>query len=343
MRSVLRLHLVSIAALLALSPLAIAQTTPQSQIPLDDSATPAQVRTLLQSSNPREQAWGGWLAARKDPSEMVPTLLKVVVQQLSTTGMDTDAAMDTPLDALIQFKARLSPELLLEIGRKRSAAALTLLAMLGSDADPVLLKVVKEGPGQWQSGPWLAAANLLTRHRTPGFAALLLSRLSTTGILIVGSATASAGLGIGEAGSRDGPAYFGSNGLPPWPTYEWEPNVSELFAGPMAVNARRDVARAGSVPRGTGHSLPAPTTAGVLVYIGALAHLDPMPVHAVEYRYMPKGSTQDQIATDALRFEQGIRKDYATLVRMLISASVLTETEAAQLPDPQVNVVVRLE
>jgi hypothetical protein len=68
-----------------------------------------------------------------------------------------------------------------------------------------------------------------------------------------------------------------------------------------------------------------------------------MPVHAVEYRYMPKGNTQDQIATDALRFEQGIRKDYATLVRMLISASVLTETEAAQLPDPQVNVVVRLE
>jgi hypothetical protein len=194
MRSVLRLREVWFAAFLALSPtastlptmslLAIAQTTPPSQIPLDDSATPDQIRTLLQSSDPREQAWGGWLASRKDPSEMVPVLLQVVVQHVSTTGLD--AAMDTALDALIQMKARMSPELLLELGRKRSAAALRLLAMLGPDADPVLLKIAKEGPGQWQSGSWLAAANLLTQHRTSGFAALLLPRLTTTGILIVG-------------------------------------------------------------------------------------------------------------------------------------------------------------
>ena len=88
----LQLRVVLIAAFFALSPIAIAQTIPSSQIPLDGSATPDQIRTLLRSSDPREQAWGGWLAARKDPSEVVPALLQVVVQHRSTNGLD--AAMD---------------------------------------------------------------------------------------------------------------------------------------------------------------------------------------------------------------------------------------------------------
>jgi argininosuccinate lyase len=78
------------------------------------------------------------------------------------------------------------------------------------------------------------------------------------------------------------------------------------------------------------------------IYIAALGRLNSMPVNAMEYRSMPKGSTLAQITAETRRFEQDIRKDYATLVRMLISAGVLTAAEAAQLPNPQVNVVVRL-
>jgi hypothetical protein len=76
------------------------------------------------------------------------------------------------------------------------------------------------------------------------------------------------------------------------------------------------------------------------IYIAALGRLNSMPVNAMEYRSMPKGSTLAQITAETRRFEQDIRKDYAALVRMLISAGVLTSVEAGQLPDPQVSIEV---
>ena len=63
---------------LAMPVLAVAQTATHPEIPLDDSATPAQIRTLLQSSDMREQAWGGWLASSKNLPDMIPLLERVV-------------------------------------------------------------------------------------------------------------------------------------------------------------------------------------------------------------------------------------------------------------------------
>ena len=89
--------------------------------------SPKQVPALLESGDPREQAWGAWLAGRFFLTDSVPLLERAVETRLNSS-QGWDAALDISLDALIQLNAQLPPALLERIHERKPEQALILMS-----------------------------------------------------------------------------------------------------------------------------------------------------------------------------------------------------------------------
>jgi hypothetical protein len=293
--------------------------------------------TLLESADPREQAWGAWLAGAHRMRELQPQLEVAVARGLAGAEHDS-ASLDFPLDALIQIDAALPADLLGQIAERRPVEALILLSHADESADPVLLSLLDREQGV----RWLAIANLLLVRTPAGFAAGLLRGIRLDATVTV-SDEGNALSGSGAGGGIGCGMLVMAPGMPPWPSYTLErhagPGAVVLATGPTPIYYERRVSSAGRGPSTSDHFYDGPSGGDRLDYIAALVGLgSSLPLSGDEHRSI-KWRGEAALADEIAAFRQDIDSRYALLLEMLVSGALLTRDEAAALPlDVTINV-----
>jgi hypothetical protein len=301
----------------------------------------AAVGAMMQSHDPRQQAWGAWYAGRDRIRELVPELRKVLAQRLydhSTTGA---AALDIALDGLIEMKQPPPAGMISMVFERRPVQALILASSADDDIDGFLFHVLRETTHD----SWFAAANLLLRRRAPGLASELLKglRLDVKAVLVDrghgfgGSRPAGGGAGCGAGGRR-------SDGLPPWPTYDLTTHsntgVSVLAMGPVPVFYRRIVATTGQTPAFCDGFTNGPAADHRIQYLGQLAGLDEraLPLRGYEFHSI---EAQDDATAEAgiRRVKSDVVRRYAQLMSLLVDANLLPSEMAVRPPDINLEVL----
>jgi hypothetical protein len=304
--------------------------------------TPPEIVTaLLQSSDPREQAWGAWYAGRNAMSTLVPLLQRVVAERAAGGSMAARAAFDAAVDALVQLDAEADPAILPTIHERSPAAALILASRAPRKATAFLLDVVQRDEGE----AWLAAANLLMDERPQGLAALLLRPLS---------ARIEFQLTDGESETQSGPPIvvitrcgmtLAAPGLPPWTRYTLAPDPQPervvLATGPTTVYYRRIVWADGWTPAvgSTSYGGPFPDDRiRYLAFLGGLDDREP-PLHGFQRRKVRwQGSDHLRQTIDGIRAD--LADGHARLVGTLVERGVLTIDEAQALPPLPVELAI---
>jgi hypothetical protein len=305
----------------------------RAQDPPPLPVSPVDAQSMLESSDPRVQAWGAWYAGRLLFKDCAPRLERLVEGNLEMTGWPQLAVLDIALDALIELEAGPAPELLLKIHPQRPVQALILLGRLGADGEGALLKLLNEAQGY----SWFAAANLLHRRKARGFAALVLRDLELTARIVVSEdGKHGTGSGGGSGGAGDGGQGF-APGYPPWAHYaprtSAAPGVAVLAAGPTTVYYERVVAPAGQSPAGSGHILGNPAMEDRLAFFERLGpQLQADEMLSVAWR----GERALKAETD--QFVGGIRTKYQQFIAALTDSEWLTADEAAALSEPRIRI-----
>jgi hypothetical protein len=153
----------------------------------------------LNSNNPRELAWGAWVAKQDRAASLIPLLIEKVDAYRPGSERDRHDAMLSVLDALIEMRAPVAPVEARKLFPEFAAQSLILLVRSKDDATAELLDVFRTAQANWD---WLAAGNVLAEKRTPGFAALLLAKF--TQHLTIDVTDPNSGGNIGGGGSECG-------------------------------------------------------------------------------------------------------------------------------------------
>lgn len=159
----------------------------------------------LQSDDPRLIAWGSWIARQDHLTKLTPLLLSQLDRyqppeeyELQSPRNDRHDALLAVLDALIGLQVNVPPEQASKLYSEFPSQSLILLIDSNADADSQLLEIFHRAKANWN---WLAAGNVLAKHRTPGFASVVLSRLTLhLTVNVVGPGAN--GFGIGGTGSE---------------------------------------------------------------------------------------------------------------------------------------------
>jgi hypothetical protein len=224
--------------------------------------------------------------------------------------------------------------------------------------DSALLELLLTQEGRGTGVEWYATADLLLAHRARGFAASLLSSIKLTGrIKVCDPGDCEKGIlsalvmGMGGEGMLP-PASV--PGAPPWPIYtlhrvfsnQGVPSLSStiVVSGPVTIAYRRQVGRAGFSPSELQSSYGwqaeprIPTVADRLKYLSALLSLTNAP-DEIEYRSVPWMGT-DNFITETARLRENIRQKHTTLVQLLRANGLLSAQEAADVPEPSIEITV---
>jgi hypothetical protein len=300
------------------------------------------VAKLLQSNDPREQAWGAWYAGRDVMPQLVPLLERVALQHAGGGFTDSAAATDAAIDSLVQLHAKVPEASMRAIYEHRKAAALILASHNVEAAAPCLLDVATTG----ETEQWFAAANLLLNVSAKGFATILLRSLSITAQVTIsddgrrgmGSGSA-AGIGIGCGAA--GPAV----GLPPWATYQLtgfaSPGAVVLATGPKPMYYVRSVSPAGIGPSAGSSTEGGPSSEARFKYVAAVVGMESadLPVHAVEFHSLPwQGTNQLDAAIERIR--SSVVHRHARLIQLLLQRQLLARDDAAALPLPDIEFLI---
>jgi hypothetical protein len=310
--------------------------TPGFSRPLEPNAA---IVKLLQSNDPREQAWGAWYAGRDHLTQFVPLLQQLVTQHVSGLSLSEIAAVDVALDALIQMRQGLPSSALRSVFERRPEQALILAGFATRDdgeVDELLFEVLRA----YNYDRWFAAANLLLQRRTFGLASSIISDLRLTVHVSVtsgdnsltGGYGSTGGVGVGCGGSGAAP------GLPPWAGYRLgtsgQPGLVVMSTGPVPVYYQRIVAPAGSTPAASSLQRAGPTADDRLRYLAWLSgRIDgDLPVRGTETREIrldvsaPLDRALEDVRSDILR-------RWSMLAQALVRTSALSkESAAAELP-----------
>jgi hypothetical protein len=302
------------------------------------------IRTLLQSANPREQAWGAWYAGRDQLRQFVPLLQQVITQHVSGATLEQRAAVDVSLDALIQMGQPLPPGDLSLVHDQRPAQALILSAFAAKDdeIEPFLFDVLRGN----DYDQWFAAANLLLARKSPGVASAIISSLRLTVHVYVTRGNRTAGGVFGSSGGVGiGCGAMGyAKGLPPWAIYRLgtagQAGLVVHSTGPTTVYYQRVLSSAESTPAGSTINRAAPSADERLQYLARLAGMlhDNLPVRGIEFREITLAVNAPP--DDALA---GVRADvlakWSILAHALVQTAALPKDSAAT-EVPTVDLVV---
>lgn len=135
----------------------------------------------LHSGDPLRTAWGAWLARQDRQTALIPLLNERVAEYQpaenfsSQSERDRHDALLAVLDALIALHAAVPSAEARKLYPEFPAQSLILLVRAPQPDASALLDIARIAKSNWN---WLAAANVLVKTRTPGFAALLLSRFT---------------------------------------------------------------------------------------------------------------------------------------------------------------------
>ncbi|HEX4997566.1 MAG TPA: hypothetical protein VFY29_05045 [Terriglobia bacterium] len=294
---------------------------------------------LLKSRAPLDRAWGGWIAGQMNRRDLLPLLGETLAAQLKgdPRSKQEAVAIDTIVDALIQFGEKLPADLLESLFERRPDQALILLARLGPEADPILFHKLQYAENFY----WFAVANLLINHKTPGIGASVLGGLHIKAQFVVcpterQPCPRSAGMAP-LFGDR---VVLPLTGFPPWPSYALTVRGEPFADGPVPVFMQRKVESAGGQPEFDDlerFPTPArPTGADRLRYLSALAPQARIQVQEYEERtvYLPDKASPD---VDAESFRQDIQARYTRLVEDLVASGVLNPAEAEKLATPKLT------
>jgi hypothetical protein len=299
----------------------------------------AAIVKLLQSENPKDQAWGAWYAGRDNLTELTPLVQQVIAQHVSGSSLSEVAAVDVALDALIQMRRQLPSTELRRVHERRPVQSLILAAFAqknDAEADEFLLEVLRSE----KYYEWTAAANLLVARKTPGVATTLIKGLRLTIDVRVtdGETTGRWGtedlapVGAGHGGSGIAP------GLPPWAQYFLELSAAPGFVvhstGPNPVYYHRMVTPAGSTPGFTDRLHPGPSATDRLRYLASLAGRadTDLPVQPIE-RHEVQWTGIENLNRAVATMLADVRLRWASFSEMLVHASALETRQAAvELP-----------
>lgn len=301
---------------------------------------------LLQSTDPREQAWGAWYAGRDYLQQFTPLIQQLIAQHVSGASINEIAAVDVALDALIQMKQGLPSSTLASVSERRPEQALILAGFAARDdreVDPFLFEMLRTNDYY----RWFAAANLLLERRTFGLASAIIGSLRLSVHVSVTSGDRSSGSGFGSAAGSSigcGVGGVGAPGLPPWADYRLgtaaSPGLVVLSTGPTTVYYQRIIAPAGSMAAPSSVQRAGPSADDRLQYLASLAgHVpDSLPVRGTEFREvrLEAGAALDR-ALESVRAD--ILSRWAVLAQALVRVEALSQ-ESAATDLPTVDLVV---
>lgn len=345
MRSAHR-SVIGLVAIITASDLA-AQTLARPGFSQSRESTPADtVLELLQSADPREQAWGAWYAGGNVMPQLAPLLQQVVAQRAGDGSLAARAAFDVAVDALIQLNARV-PEALVRVVHERSQAAALILA---SHNRGEMLSFLREVADQERGHIWFAAANLLLQARTVheeprGFAAILLKPLSIRLEISVSDTNSGMRGGGGEGDGAGCGAGGAAPGLPPWPRYTLttyaHAGAVVHATGPTSTYYLRTVAPAGSTPAPSISTRGGPSGQDRLRYLAVLAGVEEgqLPLRGVEWHSV-KWQGAEHLDQIVRRLRADIVSRHASLIRVLVERHALGDDEAQALPPVRINLAL---
>jgi hypothetical protein len=250
-----------------------------------------------------------------------------------------DLTLDVAIDALIQLKAPVDPNILPDLYTARPAQALIAASFGGDDTNSFLRAVVRTG----KSYEWFAAANLLLARRGSDFAPDLLSSLRLRVRVYLVDSGMRGGAGGNAVGVGDG-AGAQSPGMPPVAAYSLtsfaHPGVTILATGPTPTYYRRVVAPAGQVPPPQHTNTSGPSGDDRLVYLAAVADIDlkSLPLRGYEEHSLTV-KDDSSLAAELARIRTDLLQRYRRLVATLVERGVLVADSAAALP-PQIEVEI---
>ena len=343
LRTALRVPTVTIAEMLAAAAASGQTTAVPGFVQPDDDLTI--IRKLLQSPDPRAQAWGAWYAGRDHLRQFIPLVQSVVAERASVASLEETAAAEVALDALIQIRASLPSQQLAVVHERRPAQALILASTANledEDVDSFLFAALATN----DYNQWFAAANILLDRRTVGVASAIIRTIRLTVHVYVTRGDQGGGIGVGSGSGRGvGCGLGGRSGrnLPPVAEYRLGtvaiPGYVVLSTGPKTVYYQRIVTSGGS--RGcVVVQRDGPTADDRLRYLAHLAKLneDALPIRGRDSREvsLPPGAAVDG-ALEHIR--QEILTRWSVLAQALVHMSVLS-AEAAASDLPTIELIV---
>ena len=316
--------------------------------------TPDEVRALLESPVPKDQAWGAWHAAQGKMRQLEPQLRKNLEAHLNTISFQDEIVLDTTLDAFIQFGEDALPiDLVQAIYARRHAQGLILLSEAGRPQAAVdhfmrtILEKHSETAAGQQGFEWFAAADLLLSHRATGLVASVLRDLRITGDVVIcdsetNCATKRLPYGIGGSIPSGGPY----PGYPPWPKYgvvNPGPDATVFIQGPTPLTTMAYRRHVESDPTATFSSVSEsarrpPTTTERMTYVAAASpqlRIPSLEGDTLKFIWRNNPDAYDEALTT---FKQSIVERYSTMIRQLRAAGILTATEATALEIPFLDI-----
>jgi hypothetical protein len=175
---------------------------------------------LIESSASRDQAWAAYLIGKYELESLVPRLYPLLDLDLKGEGHEVEFVHRAALDSLIQLDAKVPGNKLLPLYAKFPNEVLILLARSPKENQLPWLFIAQQSQRQVY---WLAACNLLTETRAPGFAAWLMKELKVEiQIAVFDPRDLGKGVGGGTGGGVSvGDGVFGvPDGFPPTAVYK---------------------------------------------------------------------------------------------------------------------------
>lgn len=289
-------------------------------------------RELLASTDPKEQAWGAWMAGRLLMTDVTPQIERVIRAGLASQYLEGWARVSVGLDALIEIGAKPDPSLLTATRGTAPVQSLILLSRMDAAAAHVLLAIMADSMGY----PWFAAANLLKQRRAAGFAASLLKEVELVAEVVV-SLDGKVGIEGGIFGAVVGDKAGGlAEGYPPLTDYAFRgcsgSNRAVLADGPTTVcyaKARRVL---------SSHDINGPTDEDRLAYF--TTEWSPLQLQALQSVSVV---WKDDAGTKAALAEvvSVVQRKYAAAIPRLQQLGWLTDDEARALATPRIRTSIR--
>lgn len=299
---------------------------------------------LLESPEFRDQAWAAYFIGAHQLSQFTPDLQELL---LPLAGVDTWQASYLRLavfDALIQVRAKVPSTDLMSFADSYPDEVILLLANAPAENREPLLYLF----GHLQPGTqWVAVGNLLAAARAPGFAALLLSDLPITAMVVVSDqGTVGVGGGVGGGGVADG-FHHVPVGYPPIGRYRLttvpSPGVMLLAAGRTPVYYERIVVP-GNCQGPFSRSFPILDENRMRSEF--LAALSGKTVQELGFTANPSFRVvwrdSGEYTVELARILQQISVSFNQLVEQLVEAGLLTTSEAGLLK-PKISLRIRDE
>ena len=188
------------------------KSTPQNE------RVKAEVSRLLESTANRDQAWAAYLIGKNELKELAPQIYPLLNPKLNGQQHEIGYVHRAALDSLIQLGVTVPADKLTPLYDKFPDEVLILLARSPSENQQALLSIAQQSQHQVH---WLAACNLLTETRAPGFAAWLMKELKIEiRIAVFDPRDIGKGMGGIGGGVSVGDGVFGvPNGFPPTAIY----------------------------------------------------------------------------------------------------------------------------